>query len=102
MSHQSIALITINIHSRNVTRHFLDKDANLTPFNRAAATAMKTALDDYAKANNVKLDTLSSKLKARNMKVVSKTFHKAGLVVPVDKKTDVGYRSLIETDGKQR
>lgn len=84
-----------------MNRHFLDKDAVLTPFNRAAATAMKTALEDFAKVNDVKLDTLSNKLKARNMKVVTKTFHKAGLVVPVDKDTDVGYRSLFETDGKR-
>lgn len=61
---------------------------------------MKTALDDFANANNIKLDTVSSKLKARNLKVVTKTFHKAGLVVPVEKGTDVGYRSLIESDGK--
>lgn len=81
-------------------RHFLDKDAVLTPFNRAAAGAMKISLDDFAKANDIRLDNLSSKLKARNMKVVTKTFHNAGLVVPVDKDTDVGYRSLIETDGK--
>ncbi len=71
----------------------------MTPFNRTAATAMKTALDDFAKANDIKLDTFPGKLKARNMKIVTKTFHKAGLVVPVDKDTDVGYRSLIETDG---
>jgi hypothetical protein len=30
---------------------------------------------------------------------VTKTFHGAGLVVPVDK-NDVGYRELPETDGK--
>lgn len=59
-------------------------------------------MDDFAKANNLNLDTFSSKLKARNLKVVTKTFHKAGLVVPVDKDTDVGYRSLIETDGKRK
>lgn len=81
-------------------RHFLDKDAVLTPFNRSAAASMKTALDDFAKANNIMLDKFSSKLKARNLKVVTKTFHKAGLVVPVDRDTDVGYRSLTETDGE--
>lgn len=86
------------IHQR--FRYFLDKDAALTPFNRTAATSMKTALDDFSKANHIKMDQFSSTLKARNMKVVTKTFHKAGLVVPVDKDTDVGYRSLIETDGK--
>lgn len=31
--------------------------------------------------------------------VVTKTFHGAGIVVPVDK-NDVGYRELPETDGK--
>lgn len=87
-------------HSHDIIRHFLDKDASLTPFNRAAAGSMKTALDDFAKLNDIKLDSFSSRLKARNMRVVTKTFHRAGLSVPVDKETDVGYRSLIETDGK--
>lgn len=32
------------------------------------------------------------------LQVVTKTFHGAGLVVPVDK-NDVGYRELPETDG---
>lgn len=32
------------------------------------------------------------------MLTVCKTFHKAGLVVPYDRKTDVGYRQLIESD----
>lgn len=31
--------------------------------------------------------------------VVTKTFHGAGIVVPVDK-NDVGYRELPETDGE--
>lgn len=29
---------------------------------------------------------------------VSKTFHKAGIVVPYDSKTDVGYRPLSENE----
>lgn len=32
------------------------------------------------------------------LQVVTKTFHGAGIVVPVDK-NDVGYRELPETDG---
>ncbi|KAJ6648596.1 Histone PARylation factor 1-like [Pseudolycoriella hygida] len=91
-----IAFVADNLFSAVI--NFLDKDAALTPFNRAAAALIKTALSDFAKLNDVKLDTFSIKQKARNMKVVTKTFHKAGLVVPVDKDTDVGYRSLIETD----
>lgn len=33
--------------------------------------------------------------------VVTKTFHGAGIVVPVDK-NDVGYRELPETDGEPK
>lgn len=33
------------------------------------------------------------------LQVVTKTFHGAGIMVPVDK-NDVGYRELPETDGK--
>lgn len=60
---------------------------------------MKKSLEDYAHQHNISLTTFSAKLKARNLKTVCKTFHKAGLVVPFDRKTDVGYRQLAESDG---
>ena len=75
------------------------KEAGFTIFNRSSAVAMKKSLQDFAAANNIPMDTFKNKIKARNSKVVSKTFHRAGLVVPVDSKTQVGYRELIETDG---
>lgn len=77
----------------------MDKDAGLTPFNRGAANSLKKSLEIYAAANGIRLDTFSTKVRARNLTVVTKTFHKAGLVVPVDRKTQVGYRELIETEG---
>lgn len=40
-------------------------------------------------------------MKARDKKVVSKTFHGAGIVVPVDQ-NEVGYRPLPETPGSQK
>uniref|UniRef100_A0A9L0SK62 Histone PARylation factor 1 n=2 Tax=Equus TaxID=9789 RepID=A0A9L0SK62_HORSE len=43
------------------------------------------------------LEQRTMKMKQRDKKVVTKTFHGAGLVVPVDK-NDVGYRELPETD----
>ncbi|XP_012626108.1 histone PARylation factor 1 isoform X1 [Microcebus murinus] len=43
------------------------------------------------------LEQKTVKMKQRDKKVVTKTFHGAGLVVPVDK-NDVGYRELPETD----
>lgn len=38
--------------------------------------------------------SFSAKLKSRNLRSVTKTFHRAGLVVPFDRHTDVGYRPL--------
>ncbi|XP_075412994.1 histone PARylation factor 1 [Tenrec ecaudatus] len=43
------------------------------------------------------LEQRTTKMRQREKKVVTKTFHGAGLVVPVDK-NDVGYRELPETD----
>ena len=39
-------------------------------------------------------------MKARNSKVVAKTFHKMGIVVPVDD-MGVGYRDLQISNGKK-
>lgn len=46
----------------------------------------------YEKQKNVK------SLEGRKVLPVTKTFHKAGIVVPYDKKTDVGYRPLSESE----
>ncbi|XP_030048529.1 histone PARylation factor 1 isoform X2 [Microcaecilia unicolor] len=43
------------------------------------------------------LEQKTLKMRQRDKKVVTKTFHGAGLVVPVDR-NDVGYRELPETD----
>lgn len=39
-------------------------------------------------------------MKNRQPKIVTKTLHGAGIVVPYNKKTQIGYRKLVETDGK--
>ncbi|KAG8453835.1 hypothetical protein GDO86_000458 [Hymenochirus boettgeri] len=51
-----------------------------------------------AKDLGYSLEQKSAIMKKRNKKVVTKSFHSAGLVVPVDK-NNVGYRELPETDG---
>lgn len=80
-------------------RHYLDKDIQLSLFNRSSALALKKSLEKYANKENISLTSFSAKLKVRNSNVVSKTFHRAGLVVPFNRKTDVGYRPLGESDG---
>lgn len=37
-------------------------------------------------------------LDGRKVNPIAKTFHKAGIVVPYDSKTDVGYRPLSESE----
>lgn len=81
-------------------RHFLKEDAIVTPFNKSAIAVIKKSLEEWADKHNIKLNTFDSKIKARSHKIVTKTFHKAGLIVPVEKKTSIGYRDIIESDGK--
>uniref|UniRef100_A0A8C5MUU2 Histone PARylation factor 1 n=1 Tax=Leptobrachium leishanense TaxID=445787 RepID=A0A8C5MUU2_9ANUR len=67
---------------------------------KGASTALKQLLDKLtaaAEALGYSLDQKSAAMKRREKKVVTKSFHGAGLVVPVDK-NDVGYRELPETD----
>lgn len=80
--------------------HYLAKDAQLTPFNKSAAASMKKSLEEFAQRQDIPLNTYLTKIKARSAKTVCTTFHKAGLVVPFDRKTTVGYRPLIESDGR--
>lgn len=82
-------------------RHYLDEDLQLTPFNRPSALAMKKSLENFAKERNICVDVKEylNNLKARNVKTVCKTFHRAGLIVAFNRKTTVGYRPLIETEG---
>jgi hypothetical protein len=54
-----------------------------------------------ARANELQynLSSMTPSIKTRNKISNSKTFHKAGMVVPVDA-TEVGYRPLTVADGK--
>lgn len=59
---------------------------------------MKKSIEEYACDAHIPLNAFVSKLKARNLNAVCKTFHRAGLVVPFDRSTDVGYRQMQESD----
>ena len=60
---------------------------------------LQASLISEAKKLKYNLETSTPAIKARNKEVVSKTFHKAGIVVPVDM-NEVGYRPLTVTDGE--
>ncbi|KAM4583552.1 histone PARylation factor 1 [Odontesthes bonariensis] len=58
---------------------------------------LEAKLKEKAETLGVSLEQRTKAMKQRDKKVVTKTFHGAGIVVPVDK-NDVGYRELPETD----
>ncbi|XP_059184883.1 histone PARylation factor 1 isoform X1 [Centropristis striata] len=62
-----------------------------------ALESLEAKLRDRAEALGLSLEQKTKGMKQRDKKVVTKTFHGAGIVVPVDK-NDVGYRELPETD----
>ncbi|KAL1023971.1 hypothetical protein UPYG_G00049710 [Umbra pygmaea] len=64
---------------------------------RGALDILGEELRERALSLGLSLEQKSKAMKLRDKKVVTKTFHGAGLVVPVDK-NDVGYRELPETD----
>lgn len=55
-------------------------------------------IKSYAEDNNISLEPFS--MKNRSKQIVTKTFHGAGIAVPYNKQTQLGYRRLAETDGK--
>jgi len=70
------------------------------PFQKMKVSKIQTSLRSWAEKKSFLLDVYSAAMKARDKKVVTKTFHNAGLVVPFNKKTEMGYRELTETDGE--
>ena len=55
-------------------------------------------LKECAEKHSYSLEAKTKKMKERDKKVVCKTFHGAGMVVPVDE-NEVGYREVPETPG---
>ncbi|EAA15174.3 AGAP010317-PA [Anopheles gambiae str. PEST] len=81
--------------------HFLGNYASVTPFNKKKISDMKKLISDWAQSKDIALNCCE-KQKSRKAQIVSKTFHKVGLVVPYDRKTNIGYRPLLESDEKIR
>lgn len=64
---------------------------------KADLESLEVKLQGKAEAVGLSLEQKTKAMKERDKKVVAKTFHGAGIVVPVDK-NEVGYRELPETD----
>lgn len=84
------------------SRYYIDeqlKSKSNTTKRKESLLSLQKKLCDWAKKENLSLEAKTKAMKTRDKKVVCKTFHGAGIVVPVDD-NDVGYRPVPETPGK--
>ncbi|CAL4121319.1 unnamed protein product, partial [Meganyctiphanes norvegica] len=72
------------------------KDAD--PFKKTSLQKLQKEIESFANDKEYSLATKTPEMKARDKKKVTNSFHGAGIVVPFDKKTDVGYREIPETN----
>ncbi|KAL1117779.1 hypothetical protein AAG570_004094 [Ranatra chinensis] len=93
---------TIKIVAGNIfgaVNTILDNQLKIAnPFMKMKVKTIQTALQKWSSKHGFTLDTVTPAMRSRKGKVMTKTFHGAGLVVPYNKKTEVGYRELAEND----
>ncbi|XP_020811365.1 histone PARylation factor 1-like [Drosophila serrata] len=80
--------------------YFLEHDFMGTPFTTGQLSGTKKAVPKYLSENSLELPQLDRLQRERNKRVVAKTFHRAGIVVPFDRKTQLGYRPLAVSDNE--
>lgn len=62
---------------------------------------LKKQLEEWAEKNDILTQTQDQVIKKRKKNMVARTFFECGIVVPVNKKTKVGYRKIPETNGEE-
>ncbi|KAM3967953.1 LOW QUALITY PROTEIN: histone PARylation factor 1 [Aphomia sociella] len=67
-----------------------------SPFTAMACEKLMEKIKTTAKENNYTLEEFD--IKKRQSETVTRSFHGAGIVVPFNKKTQLGYRHLVESD----
>ncbi|KAH8382812.1 hypothetical protein KR009_005374 [Drosophila setifemur] len=80
--------------------YYLEHDFVGTPFTAGQVTGFKKAVQKYLSDQSLELPQLDRLQRERNKRVVSKTFHRAGIVVPFDRKSQQGYRPLSVSDAE--
>ncbi|KAJ3659486.1 hypothetical protein Zmor_011174 [Zophobas morio] len=68
------------------------------PFKKLQVGKLLVSLNKRIESLNLNVSQHSQQMKERQLKVVAKTFNKIGLVVPYNKKTQLGYRNLAMED----
>ncbi|XP_038213019.1 histone PARylation factor 1 [Zerene cesonia] len=75
---------------------FLQNEKKSSPFISVACQKLSEKVKKWAESNNYSIEEYDKKKRLKG--IVCKTFHGAGIVVPYNKKTQLGYRKLVETD----
>lgn len=81
-----------------VDAYLQNKAKSANPFEKTSIMRLHSQLKNFAKQHDITLEKNTADMRARERRVVARTFHKAGIVVPYDKKTQLGYRDLAATD----
>ncbi|XP_050362636.1 histone PARylation factor 1 [Nymphalis io] len=77
---------------------FLQNEKKTSPFISIACQKMMEKVKNWAEEHKYSLEEFN--MKKRLPRIVCRTFHNAGIVVPYNKKTQLGYRKLVESDAK--
>ncbi|VVD03470.1 unnamed protein product [Leptidea sinapis] len=75
---------------------FLQNEKTSSPFMSMVCQKLSDKVKKWAEENNYSVQECDKK--KRLQQIVCKTFHGAGIVVPYNKKTQLGYRKLVESD----
>ncbi|CAB3228726.1 unnamed protein product [Arctia plantaginis] len=89
----------ITVMSKNIfgaVYQYLQNEKKYSPFTAAPCQKLMDKIKSYAEENNISLEQFS--MKDRLKQIVTKSFHGAGIAVPYNKQTQLGYRRLAETD----
>merc|ERR1711997_778235 len=99
-SHVKLTLMGDNIFGA-VYNHIQKLIQSAEPFQQTALHKIKEALHVHATIKTQEVDfpleNKTPQMKSRDKKKLTATFHGAGLVVPYNKDTEVGYREIPET-----
>ncbi|KAK9305670.1 hypothetical protein QLX08_003435 [Tetragonisca angustula] len=72
----------------------------VTPFEKIRVAQLHQRLKSFASSKKITIEKRTASMQAREKQTVTRTFHRAGIVVPYNKKTQLGYRDLAVTDSE--
>lgn len=90
----------LGLNCLNYSTYLQDKVKSANPFEKTGIMRLHVQLKNFAKQHKITLEKNTVNMRSRERRVVARTFHEAGIVVPYNEKTQLGYRDLAATDSK--